>query len=140
MERQFELRIRGRALIGMAMWLLTVPFPWVLGSVMAAAIHELGHLAVLWIVECSVRSVEIDLGGAVIRSGPLEDREELWCALSGPLAGLLVCLFWRRFPEAAVCAGVQTLFNLIPLYPLDGGRVWRALRNICCKPGQKGVQ
>lgn len=140
MERRFELRIRGRALIGMALWLLTVPFRWVMGAAIAAAVHELGHLTALWMCGCPVGSMEIDLGGAVIRTGAMDDREELCCALAGPMAGALVCLFGRWFPEAAICAAVQTAFNLLPVYPLDGSRVWLAMRNICCKPGQKGVQ
>ena len=140
MDRQFELRIRGRALIGMAYVLLTVPFRWVLGAAFAAAVHELGHLTALWMADVPVFGMEINFTGAVIRTGDMDDREELCCALAGPVAGALVCLFRRWFPEAAICAAVQTAFNLLPLYPLDGSRVWLAMRNICCKPGQKGVQ
>lgn len=140
MGRRFEFQIRGRALICLALWLLLVPLRWAAGAVLAAAIHELGHMTALWMWSVPVLGMEIDLTGAVIRTAPLTQREELCCALAGPLAGGMLCLFWRWFPEAAVCAGVQTAFNLIPVYPLDGGRVWLVMRNICCKPGQKGVQ
>ena len=137
---RFRLRVTGRTLVVLALWLLTVPLEWVTGALSAALVHELGHLAALWLWEIPVLGMEIDVSGAVIHTPPLHDREELWCALAGPFAGGLVCLFWRWLPEAAVCAGVQTIYNLLPLYPLDGGRVWLAMRNICCKPGQKGVQ
>ena len=137
---RLEFQIRGRALVFLSLWLLLVPLRWVAGAALAATIHELGHLTALWLWSVPVQGMELDIAGAVIRTAPLTQREELWCALAGPLAGALGCLFWRWFPEAAACAAVQTVFNLIPLYPLDGGRVWLVLRNICCKPGQKRVQ
>ena len=123
-----------------ALWVLVVPLNWVSGALTAAVIHEVGHLVALWLWDVPVLGLEADWSGAEIRTGSMEPREELCCALAGPLAGALVCLFWQWFPEAAVCAGVQTLFNLIPLYPLDGGRALLTMRNICCKPGEKGVQ
>lgn len=140
MGQQFRIRVRGRVFLLLALWVLALPLKWVAGALAAAAVHELGHLAALWMWNVPVHEMELDLWGAVIRTGPMEDQEELCCALAGPLAGALVCLFWRWVPEVAVCAGVQSLFNLIPLYPLDGGRALLALRNICCKPGEKGVQ
>ena len=140
MRERFSVQVKGRGLVMLALWLLVIPFRWVTGAVTAAVIHELGHLLALWISDVPVHGMEIDVGGALIRTGPMEPIEELCCALAGPAAGALVCLFWRRFPEAAVGAGGQTLFNLIPVYPLDGGRAWAAARNISCKPGEKGVQ
>lgn len=140
MGERFSFRVTGRALVVLALWLLVVPLNWVSGALIAAVIHELGHLTALWLWDVPVLGLVADWSGAEIRTGPMEPWEELCCALAGPLAGALVCLFWRWFPEAAVCAGVQTSFNLIPLYPMDGGRALLAMRNICCKPGEKGVQ
>lgn len=87
MGRRFEFQIRGRALICLALWLLLVPLRWAAGAVLAAAIHELGHMTALWMWSVPVLGMEIDLTGAVIRTAPLTQREELCCALAGPLAG-----------------------------------------------------
>lgn len=140
MRERFSIQVKGRGLVLMALCLLTVPFRWVVGATTAAVIHELGHLLALWLFDVPVQGMEIDIGGAVIQTGVLTPGEELCCALAGPAAGALLCFFWRWFPEAAMCAAMQTAFNLLPFYPMDGGRVLAAVRNICCKPGEKGVQ
>ena len=140
MRDGFRLRVTGRAMILLALWVLVIPLKWVTGAIFAAAVHELGHLIALWMCGVPVAGMEIDAGGAQLRTGSMEPGEELICALAGPMAGGLVCLFWRWMPEAALCALAQTAFNLVPVYPLDGGRALRMARNICCKPGEKGVQ
>lgn len=135
-----KLCVTGRACVMVAFWLLTVPFPWVGAAAAAALVHESGHLLAVWICGGRVMELEIDAFGAKMVTAPLEEKEELLCAVAGPLLGALVCLFWRWIPRMALCAGVQTVFNLIPVYPLDGGRALRCLRNICCKDGRFGVQ
>ena len=135
-----EWSVSGRALVFFGAMLLLTDARWVLAAAAAAAVHELGHLAVLWLYGRRIFGFRADLGGAVIRTEPLPAREELLCALAGPLAGLLTVLFFRFLPRLACCAAVQSFYNLLPIYPLDGGRVCRNFRNICCKDGPKGVQ
>lgn len=115
------------------LWLLTVPLEWVGAIAAAAIIHELGHLAALWWAGERVRALEIGMFGLKIETGELSTGKTLVCALAGPLAGAAVCLGWRLWPRTALAAFVQTVFNLIPLRPLDGGRALGALRKICCK-------
>ena len=76
----------------------------------------------------------------------MEPLQELFCALAGPAAGAAVILLWRIFPEAAAAAAVQTAFNLLPVYPLDGGRAVQAARQLLlsvtgsCKNPGNGIQ
>jgi Zn-dependent protease len=112
-------------------------------------LHELAHSFVSNIYGLRVRSITLlPLGGlALLEDLPEEPRQEIHIALAGPaanfvlalwLAGLifvldapltlrpvlsgdpmLASLFWSNL--------LIGLFNLIPAYPLDGGRVLRAL-------------
>ena len=116
---------------------LLFPMRIVAGLVLAAAIHEGGHLLALRLTGVRVRRIELRSGGARIVTDPMKPGKETLCALAGPAAGALTLLAWRVFPELALAGLGQTAFNLLPVYPLDGGRV---MRNICCKNRRFGVQ
>lgn len=124
----------GRIEAGAGFWLvlalvgLLFPLRFVAGVLSAAAVHELGHILAIRLTGGCVRRLELGAGGARIVTDPMEPGAELVCALAGPVAGLLTLLGWRWFPEAAAAGLVQTAFNLLPVYPMDGGR---ALRVVC---------
>ena len=122
-------------MLGMAVLLL--PLRVLLGIVLAAAVHELGHLTAMYFLGVPVLGIVFRPSGARIEAGPMEPGVEVICALAGPVAGAVTIFAWKWFPELAVAGLVQTVFNLIPVYPLDGGRV---ARNICCKMRDLGVQ
>ena len=50
---------------------------------------------------------------------------ELVCALAGPAGGLLLLLLLRWMPVIALTGAVQSMYNLLPIYPTDGGRALR---------------
>ena len=122
-------------MLGLAVLLL--PLRVLLGIVLAAAVHELGHLTAMYFLGVPVLGIVFRPSGARIEAGPMEPGVEVICALAGPVAGAVTIFAWKWFPELAVAGLVQTVFNLIPVYPLDGGRV---ARNICCKLRDLGVQ
>lgn len=114
----------GAFLLG-ALLLLMLPLKWLLAALSAAVIHELCHLAAVKLTGGRVLEICIGRGGASIKIGPMDAGRELLCALSGPAGGLALLLFIRWIPRIAICAAVHSVYNLLPIYPLDGGRALR---------------
>jgi stage IV sporulation protein FB len=109
------------------------------------ALHELGHAVVAMRYGCGVRQILLlPIGGvAQLSHIPSEPRQEVHIALAGPavsivlfaLAGIAGTALAALGAGAAalVCRLISVmnlalgLFNLLPSFPMDGGRVFRAL-------------
>jgi Zn-dependent protease/predicted transcriptional regulator len=132
---------------------------YLLMGVIAAALfflsillHELGHSVVSQRYGIRVpRITLLFIGGiAEISREPDNAKSELWIAIAGPAVSAALALFYgvlwfvlqhANFPAPAkICAWLAQanltliIFNAIPGYPLDGGRVLRAL--IWARTGQ----
>lgn len=100
-----------------------------LGWALAACIlHELGHVAAVGLLGGGVKQLHLTAVGAeLVLDGakPLSYVREALAALAGPGASLLTAALaaaGKCFLLAGLSLG-QGLFNLLPVLPLDGGRV-----------------
>lgn len=117
------IRLDDRVWILWAIWFLLLPFKWVMGAFAAACIHEAGHIFALRLLGGSVRSICVTPFGAVIHTEGIWGWRASLCAMAGPLSSFAAVLFIRCFPVFGLCALAQGLFNLLPVYPLDGGKI-----------------
>ncbi len=124
--------------------------PWVIGVLAAVGlfvsvtVHELGHswVALRYGVEIESITLWILGGMAALKSIPREWDREFWIAIAGPVTSALlggVCAVGllvtpgsvpvARFVVGWLAVANVTLavFNLLPAFPMDGGRILRAL-------------
>jgi Zn-dependent protease/CBS domain-containing protein len=130
--------------------LTTSPTRWVLGLAAAlglfvgVVLHELGHSLVARSFGYPIESITLWLFGGIARLEELPEdwRQEMAIALAGPAVsvalGAVVYVPFALLPAGqsaarfvlgylAVLNVALAAFNMLPAFPMDGGRVLRAL-------------
>ena len=102
-------------------------------------LHEMGHALVARRYGIGTRNITLHLlgGFASIEREPKVPRQEVAIALAGPAVNVILSimslpLVLADVPLALEVAAINLLmgvFNLVPAYPMDGGRVLRAILN-----------
>ncbi len=104
-------------------------------SIIFAIAHEIGHLLALKIFNVSIKEFEISLFGGnikVLNSNKIKYWQTAIISLSGPLLNIFFFILFyilniffenKLTYEIVVINLVLALFNLLPFYNFDGGKI-----------------
>jgi Zn-dependent protease len=116
-----------------------------LGLFLSIILHELAHAVMARGFGLPIGGITLFIFGGVaeLRQEPKTPRSEFWVAIVGPVASILIasaCFAGALGAQAgdfrpltkvleflAMTNTVLALFNLVPAFPLDGGRVLRSI-------------
>ena len=123
---------------------------FILAMIVSVLLHELGHALVSSLY--GIRTLEIimyPIGGVARLERPAKPREEFWIAVAGPvvnllIAGIILAILYSKNKFLSMIALGQPSdanlgdrialgklilagFNLLPAFPMDGGRMLRAI-------------
>ncbi|TPG76570.1 stage IV sporulation protein FB [Brevibacillus laterosporus] len=108
-------------------------------------IHELGHIAAARELGWEVKEIQLlPFGGvAIMEEAPTADAiDEIVVALAGPFMNIVMIFFSLLFWWLGIWSEswatffmksnmMIALFNLLPMWPLDGGRIVQAILTSC---------
>lgn len=115
-----------------------------------ALIHELGHLIAGLLMGMKPEKLEVMPFGVSIsfkikveeynrkiKKGNLLELKKIAVAIAGPITNLLIILLINKFNIAGLKSAtiiytnlLLMIFNLLPIYPLDGGRIIKSILHI----------
>lgn len=132
-----RIRIDLKIFIFLALFYFTHQLRIYLIIMLFSIIHEIGHIIVGLILKIKLEKIEIMPFGitASFYSDFKESKiKEIFVALAGPIVSLAMAFLGGNFDityianEEFVYSNILIcIFNLIPIYPLDGGRIIKGI-------------
>lgn len=101
-----------------------------------ALVHELGHLVAGIFLGLKVKNINIMPFGVSINFEDYSNKyvlKKIIIAIAGPLTNLIIVILgiFNEWKDNIIYANMLIgMFNLIPLYPLDGGRILKYILHL----------
>jgi Zn-dependent protease len=121
-----------------AVYSVMFTFEFALALIAVLVFHEYGHLRAMKKFGIPTKGMYLIpfVGGLAVGDKPKTQWQDVYISMMGPVFGLIMTLVFyiaylitkSHFAGlVASTSALLNLFNLIPVYPLDGGRVVKAL-------------
>jgi Zn-dependent protease len=109
-------------------------------GLVAATLHEIGHLLVARIVGVNVKTIGFTWRGMymVREAGP--PAKNLAISFGGPGMNLFLLAFWHLSPAFGLANLCFAFCNLLPIQNSDGDRAWSCWRALKKEKALRGVQ
>ena len=111
-----------------------------IAALLAAALHELGHITAARICNIPLKELKLSIFGASLTSSPMlcSFKNEIILCISGPMVNLISVFIFSPFLKSnngfASLFIITSLFlgilNLLPIYEFDGGRILYCLLSL----------
>ena len=122
---KINIHFSGISLLYAALVLLILPLRWLVAAALAAFWHECCHSLAVLLCGGEVRNIRIGADGVIMDCEPMSPVREVLCSMAGPLGSFLLIILAKWLPMTAIFAFFHGCYNLLPVYPLDGGRMLR---------------
>jgi Zn-dependent protease len=125
----------GTMALSLAIYATIWGWPYAAGFILLMFAHEMGHFV-------AARQCGLNVGAPTfipflgawiaLKDQPLDVRTEAYVAMAGPLVGTVAAVavyLWSRWTGSTLLLAIAyaglflNLFNLLPVSPLDGGRI-----------------
>ena len=86
-------------------------------------LHEIAHIVVALILKVNVTELLLMPGGVcAVYNENIKQLKEIIISIAGPLMSLIISIFSKDVLISNINLSIMAL-NLLPIYPLDGGRI-----------------
>ncbi len=110
-----------------AFFILTLPLDWLVSAIMASIFHELCHIFTLYAFHGKVEIIKISVSGCVVYTDRIGEIRQFLSILAGPAGSFSLLLLCHTAPKIAICGLFHGAYNMVPVLPLDGGRLLQLL-------------